>query len=92
MAPSVTSPGFQDYLPERYPGAVRDATLALNRNLAYMETDRRGWLRMRFGREACMGEWRLLDGIRSRNYEVTVDMRLEATAGRIADGLQAVAN
>ena len=89
MAPSVTSPGFQDYLPERRPGAVRDATLALNPGLAYMETDRRGWLRMRFDRNECVGEWHLLDGIRSRNYEVSVDQRLKATAGRIAQGLQA---
>jgi alkaline phosphatase D len=88
MAPSVTSPGFQDYLPERHPGAVRDATLALNPGLAYMETDRRGWLRMRFDRNECAGEWHLLDGIRSRDYKVSVDQRLKVGAGRIADGLQ----
>jgi alkaline phosphatase D len=88
MAPSVTSPGFQDYLPERHPGAVRDATLALNPGLAYMETDRRGWLRMRFDRNECVGEWHLLDGIRSRDYEVSVDQRLKVGAGRIAAGLQ----
>jgi alkaline phosphatase D len=92
MTPSVTSPGFQDYLPERRPGAVRDATLALNPDLAYMETERRGWLKMRFDRNKCVGEWHLLDGVRSRDYEVSVDQRLKVTAGRIADGLQASTN
>lgn len=90
MAPSVTSPGFQDYLPEVRPGAVRDATLALNQDLAYMETERRGWLRMQFSRDECVGEWHLLDGVRSRDYVVGIDKRLRVAAGGVADGLQPV--
>jgi alkaline phosphatase D len=89
MAPSVTSPGIAEYLPEHHPGAVRDATLQLNPNLAYMETDRRGWLCMTFTATECTGEWYLLDGIRSRDYVSTVDQRLSVSAGRVADGLHA---
>jgi alkaline phosphatase D len=87
MGPSVTSPGFAEYLPERHPGAVRDATLALNPNLAYMETDRRGWLHMTFTAHRCTGEWHLLDSIRSTEYSVAVDKRLSVTVGKIAEGL-----
>ena len=87
MGPSVTSPGFAEYLPERHPGAVRDAALELNPNLAYMETDRRGWLCMTFTQHECKGEWHLLDSVRSVEYSVTVDKRLAVTAGKIAEGL-----
>ena len=90
MTTSVTSPGFAEYLPERRPGAVRDATLALNPHLAYMETDRRGWLCMSFTETECMGEWHLLDGIRSTDYRVTVDKRLVVQAGKVAAGLRPV--
>ena len=90
MTTSVTSPGFAEYLPERHPGAVRDATLALNPDLAYMETERRGWLCMTFTQTDCTGEWHLLDGIRSADYRVTVDKRLAVQAGKVAAGLQPV--
>jgi len=90
MAPSVTSPGFAEYLPERWPGAVRDATLDLNQHLVYMETDRRGWLGMTFTRDECIGEWHLLDGIRSSAYEERVDKRLGVVAGQLGAGLQAL--
>ena len=65
-------------------GAVRDATLALNPNLAYMETERRGWLCMTFTGKDCTGEWHLLDGVRSADYRVTVDKRLRVQAGKVA--------
>lgn len=88
MTTSVTSPGFAEYLPERRPGAVRDATLELNRNLRYMETDRRGWLCMTFTPQECTGEWHLLDGVRSMDNVSTVDRRLTVAAGRVSEGLQ----
>ena len=87
LTTSVTSPGFAEYLPERHPGAVRDATLALNPNLRYMETNRRGWLCMTFTRTSCTGEWHLLDGIRSADYTATTDRRLKVAAGQVHKGL-----
>ena len=87
MTTSVTSPGFAEYLPERHPGALRDATLQLTPNLRYMETDRRGWLCMTLTVSECTGEWHLLDNIRSRQYTTTVDRRLSVAAGQISNGL-----
>ena len=87
MTTSVTSPGFAEYLPERHPGALRDATLQLNPNLRYMETDRRGWLCMTLTASECTGEWHLLNDIRSKQYTTTVDRRLSVAAGQISDGL-----
>jgi alkaline phosphatase D len=88
MTTSVTSPGFREYLPEYEEGAISEAARAMNPNLKYMETTRRGWLCMTFTHTECIGEWHLLDGIRSSRYETTVDKRLSVRAGHIADGLQ----
>ncbi len=88
MTGSVTSPGFAEYLPERHPGTVRDATLALNPSLRYMETDRRGWLKLTLDREFCTGEWHLVDTVHSTDFSSSVDATLYVAAGRISKGLQ----
>ncbi len=89
MTSSVTSPGFADYLPERRPGAVRDATLELNADLQYMETERRGWLCMSLTPSSCSGEWHLIDGLRSRDYSSFIDQVLTVEAGKVHNGLSA---
>lgn len=87
MAGSVTSPGFAQYLPERGPGMVRDATLKMNPNLRYMDTDRRGWLCMSFTRAECVGEWHLVDSVTETAYTAWRDRSLGVAAGRIGEGL-----
>ena len=87
LTTSVSSPGFAEYLPERRPGAVRDATLAQNPHLRYMETDRRGWLCMTVTHKECVGEWHVLDTVADIDYRCTVDRRMGVAAGAIAAGL-----
>jgi alkaline phosphatase D len=87
LTTSVSSPGFAEYLPERRPGAVRDATLELNPALRYMETDRRGWLRIELDGDSCTGEWHLVDTVHRPAYRSHVDARLVVHAGRVAQGL-----
>ncbi|MDJ0941227.1 MAG: alkaline phosphatase D family protein [Woeseiaceae bacterium] len=88
MTTSVTSPGFAEYLPEAEPNAVRDATLAINPSLAYMETERRGWLYVKLDREKCVGEWNLIDTVHAQEHSFSVDKRLAVSAGQIRDGLR----
>jgi alkaline phosphatase D len=88
MTGSISSPGFAEYLPERNPGAIRDATLALNPSLVYMETDRRGWLQVELTHAQCTASWRLLDTVHERAWSAVVDRRLQVRAGHIGDGLQ----
>ena len=57
MTTSVMSPGFDQYLPQVRPNAVRDATLELNPMLKYMETARRGWLALTAGKARCLAVW-----------------------------------
>ena len=84
---SVSSPGFNAGLPERWPGAIRDGLLEQNPNLSYMDTDRRGWLCVTFTHEKCVGEWHLLDTVHRRDYTITVDKQLTVKAGAIDQGL-----
>lgn len=88
MTGSVTSPGFAEYLPENHPGAVRDATLAINSSLCYMETDRRGWLKLTLDSDACRGEWHLVNTVHDTEYMSGLDATLVVEAGRIAEGLK----
>ncbi len=87
MTSSVTSPGFAQYLPEKRPGAIRDAALELNPWVKYMETDRRGWLCLTVTHEECVGEWHLLDTVQDKHYSVSLDHRLAARAGAMGNGL-----
>ena len=84
---SVTSPGFDQYLPQVRPNAVRDATLAMNPMLRYMETSRRGWLSVRLDRKQCLAEWHIVDTIHSPDYTTSIDRRLRVDAGKIGGGL-----
>ena len=88
MTTSVTSPGFTEYLPERRPGAMRDATCEINPFVKYMETDRRGWLAITLSNNDCIAEWHLLDGVKSARYESSVDRRLTIRAGEVRVGLR----
>jgi alkaline phosphatase D len=87
MGPSVTSPGFSDSVPEVRPGAMQEAIVALNRDLVFMETQRRGWLCMTFTSTECIGEWHLLDTVHAKDYQVSLDQRLGVRAGRVSEGL-----
>ena len=88
MASSVTSPGFSEYLPDKYPNAVRDGTLEINPALQYLETTARGWLCLRLTPQRCTGEWHLINGIFERNYRSWRDKTLTVHAGEISKGLR----
>jgi alkaline phosphatase D len=87
MTGSVCSPGFAEYLPERKPGVLSDATLDLNPDLSYMEIARRGWMCLAVTRESCTAEWHLLNTVHAKDYSSAVDRRLAVRAGRISEGI-----
>ena len=68
MPPAVSSPGFDEYLPLREPGALSEATRAINPAVRYMDTRRRGWVHLTVTSDACAAEWRLVDTVHSRDY------------------------
>ena len=88
MPPAVSSPGFDEYLPLREPGALSEATQAVNPAVRYMDTQRRGWVHLSLTSDECAAEWHLVDTVHSRDYSKTVDVRFAVAAGQIATGLR----
>ncbi len=88
MPPSVSSPGFDEYLPLREPGSLCDATRAINPAVRYMDTRRRGWVHLTVAGDECVAEWRLVDTVHSRDFTTTVDRRLAVRADEVAAGLR----
>jgi len=86
MTGSISSPVFSEYLPERVPGSLREATLALNEDLEYINTEQRGWMLLNVTHENCSAEWHLLDTVHSREYSSAVDRRLSVKAGQLSEG------
>lgn len=72
---SITSPGFDDYLPTHQPGQLSDAFVAYNPRLQYMEGARRGWLKVTVSAEACQASWQLLDRVDRRDQLVRTHAR-----------------
>ena len=90
MPPAVSSPGFDEYLPLREPGALGEATMQVNPAVRYMDTRHRGWVHLTVTSAECTAEWRLVDTVLSRDYTATVAARFAVSAGDIAAGLRAV--
>jgi alkaline phosphatase D len=88
MPPAVSSPGFDEYLPLREPGALSEATRAVNPAVRYMDTRRRGWVHLAVTSEQCVAEWHLVDTVHSRDFTSAVDARFAVSAGEIGTGLR----
>lgn len=90
MPPAVSSPGFDEYLPLSEPGALSDATRAINPAVRYMDTRHRGWVHLSVTGDACTAEWHLVDTVHSRDYTAVVDARFAVAAGEVSAGLRNV--
>ena len=73
VTPSVSSPGFDEYFPTNGNNQLAPSFLAANPNLKYMETARRGWLRMTVTPHECHGYWHLANRVDQPNGHLGVD-------------------
>ena len=89
MAGAVSSPVLSDVLPERRPNALRDGVLEQNPWLKYVDTHHRGWLCVTLTHEKCVGQWYLIDNVKSRDYQSWLAKTLSVRAGEIGKGFQA---
>lgn len=69
---SISSPGFDNYLPTQQPGQLAEQFLAHNPHLKLFETSQRGWLRIDLEADACDAQWRIVDRIHQRDYTAGV--------------------
>lgn len=60
---SVTSPGYEAYLPAVPPADLGKAMQAANPGLAFVDTSRRGYVSMQLTPEAVKGEWHFMPTI-----------------------------
>lgn len=60
---SVTSPGYEEYLPAVPPADLGKAMQSANPGLAFVDTSRRGYVSMQITPEAVKGEWHFMPTI-----------------------------
>ncbi|MEE4452233.1 alkaline phosphatase D family protein [Novosphingobium resinovorum] len=60
---SVTSPGYEDYLPAVPPADLGKAMQAANPGLSFVDTSRRGYVSMQVRPDAVQGEWHFMPTI-----------------------------
>jgi alkaline phosphatase D len=78
---SVTSPGYESYLPWVDPAELARVMVAFNPDLKWAETGRRGYLTVELTPERATGEWLFLDTIRQRSTAVAARHRMSAARG-----------
>jgi alkaline phosphatase D len=78
---SVTSPGFEAYLPNENPAVLAGALQQLISPLKYCDTSRRGYMVITATREACQADWVYVNTIESHAFVATTDKSLKVLAG-----------
>ena len=78
---SVTSPGFDAYVGGASPEAVARAMRAANRQLVWADTSRRGYLTVELTPERAVGEWLMLDTVRTRSTVLAGRHRMSVRRG-----------
>lgn len=81
---SVTSPGFEEYLPAENPATLAAALTQLIGPLQYCDTSRRGYMLLTATPAECRADWVFVDTIASRSYVAngTAAMRVLPGAGQ----------
>ncbi|HEX2013290.1 MAG TPA: alkaline phosphatase D family protein [Roseateles sp.] len=78
---SVTSPGFEDYLPNENPQALAAALTQLIGPLQYCDTSRRGYMVLTATSAECRCDWIFVSGIASRDFTATLAKSLKVLPG-----------
>ncbi|HEY9209523.1 alkaline phosphatase D family protein [Acidovorax sp.] len=83
---SVSSPGFEEYLPKENPAMLAGAFQQLIKTLKYCDTARRGYLLLTATATECRADWVYVNTITSRNYTASTDKSLKVLAGASGRG------
>lgn len=74
--PSVSSPGFEEYLPTLTPDQSKAIFMGVVDDLKYADTHRRGFMLMQFNRSEAKGTWHFVSTVKSRSYTVDASATL----------------
>ncbi|SDZ85276.1 alkaline phosphatase D family protein [Acidovorax soli] len=83
---SVSSPGFEEYLPKENPAMLAGAFQQLIKTLKYCDTARRGYMLLTATATECRADWVYVNTITSRNYTASTDKSLKVLAGASGRG------
>jgi alkaline phosphatase D len=83
---SVSSPGFEEYLPNENPALLAGALQQLIAPLKYCDTSRRGYMVVTATPTACRADWVYVSTITSRTYTASTDRSLQVQAGAAGRG------
>lgn len=78
---SVTSPGFETYLPGETPQVVASTFQSLLDTLVWCDTSQRGYLMLSATPEACQADWIFVDTIERREATARVARSLQTLPG-----------
>lgn len=78
---SVSSPGFEQYLPNEDPAVLAGALTQLVGPLQYCDTARRGFMVLTATAGECRAEWTYVNTITSRSYTAVMDKALKVLPG-----------
>jgi alkaline phosphatase D len=78
---SVSSPGFEEYLPGENPATLAAALTSLIGPLQYCDTSRRGYLLLTATAAECRADWVYVNTIASRSYTAVSDRALRVLPG-----------
>jgi alkaline phosphatase D len=78
---SVSSPGFEAYLPNENPTVLAGALQALIPSLKYCDTARRGYLLLTATATECRADWVFVSTIAQKAYTATTAKSLKVLAG-----------
>ena len=83
---SVSSPGFEEYLPNENPAMLAGALQQLIAPLKYCDTARRGYMLLTATATECRADWVYVSTISSRNYTASTDKSLKVLPGAAGTG------
>ena len=78
---SVTSPGFEDSLPNVAPADFARAAIARNRQLKWANTSQRGYVTVELTPERATGEWLFMETVRKRSIRLAGTHRMTTVPG-----------
>ena len=78
---SVTSPGFEAYLPHVPPADVAGAFVQHNPALKWADTSRRGYMSLELTPQRATGEWLMLDTVRRRSTAIAARQSMSVAHG-----------
>ena len=83
---SVSSPGFETYLPFLKPGDVEAATVGRNPQLRWMDSSRRGYMAVELTPDDATSEFRFVGSVKERGSGVVASKRISSPHGtRVLD-------